>query len=500
METGKLSGGQRLDSTALFGKIIIFNFVILTMQVECAPRSDDFNPKRPKYTVVIATEAQVRVCTWGFDVHTMDYTLQSQICTLPGRIAGFTRTYYGACLDDTGEYCYAGTKTGDVIIFNIINHTFKHAFQVSSNGVLSLCTSGDVVFAGSGDGKIKRLRGHDVKWDIEREVQLSGKITSLTMSYDSSTLFAGTDSGSIYQISTSDLKSTLLEESHVGPVVSVLFDEDDNDTFCTASKDGTIRLWDLTDYAIVSLVQAASEATCIVLRANKILSGWADGFIRCFDAKSEKQDWQIINAHRGGVTTITCNSQYIVTGGTDGAVRLWNWRQESIGVFHDHSKVVTCVLIDLKQPHILHSTSLDKTVITYDLKLSRRIQYKAVSDKNSLGFSHISQRLDSEYEVISAGLDGKLLSWDIDYSDPVQQWIDPNKSQLKCCKVSPSGKYLATCGDDQLVKIWDLKSNKQIGQGICHSMDVLAIHWSPDEKQLVSVGADCAICVWNFYI
>ena len=126
--------------------------------------------------------------------------------------------------------------------------------------------------------------------------------------------------------------------------------------------------------------------------------------------------------------------------------------------------------------------------------------YHSVSEKNSLGFNWISQRKDSENEIISAGVDGKLIMWDIDITEQQYQWLDPNKSQLKCCSVSPSGRYLATSGDDQLIKVWDLKSNKVIGQGVCHSMDVLGVQWSPDERQLVSVGADCAICVWNFYI
>lgn len=58
---------------------------------------------------------------------------------------------------------------------------------------------------------------------------------------------------------------------------------------------------------------------------------------------------------------------------------------------------------------------------------------------------------------------------------------------------------MAAGGDDQLVKVWDLKSGKVISQGVCHSETIRCVRWSPDEKQLISVGDDCAICVWNFY-
>ena len=38
-----------------------------------------------------------------------------------------------------------------------------------------------------------------------------------------------------------------------------------------------------------------------------------------------------------------------------------------------------------------------------------------------------------------------------------------------------------------------------LGKGLGHSGPVQKVKWSPDEKQIVSVAADCSISVWNFY-
>ena len=38
-----------------------------------------------------------------------------------------------------------------------------------------------------------------------------------------------------------------------------------------------------------------------------------------------------------------------------------------------------------------------------------------------------------------------------------------------------------------------------LGKGLGHSGPVQKVQWSPDEKQIVSVSADCSISVWNFY-
>lgn len=43
----------------------------------------------------------------------------------------------------------------------------------------------------------------------------------------------------------------------------------------------------------------------------------------------------------------------------------------------------------------------------------------------------------------------------------------------------------------------DIVAGTLIASGVCHSSRVNSVKWSPDEKQLVSVGDDCSICVWS---
>ena len=75
-----------------------------------------------------------------------------------------------------------GTTAGEVCIYSIANMLFKAAIPVSNNGVLSLALCGDVLFVGSGDGKLKRLKGFETKWALEMEVPLNGSITSISAS------------------------------------------------------------------------------------------------------------------------------------------------------------------------------------------------------------------------------------------------------------------------------------------------------------------------------
>ena len=116
-------------------------------------------------------------------------------------------------------------------------------------------------------------------------------------------------------------------------------------------------------------------------------------------------------------------------------------------------------------------------------------------------------RKDSETELVTANADGTIMFWDADETAPVIVWQHPSKERIVCVRVSPSGRYLASAGDDQNVTIWgaiadlftclhkitvalgaDIQAGTLIASGVCHSSSVSAVQWSPDEKQVVSVG------------
>merc|ERR1712054_206359 len=101
---------------------------------------------------------------------------------------------------------------------------------------------------------------------------------------------------------------------------------------------------------------------------------------------------------------------------------------------------------DLKKPHIVHSCSLDRTVVSFDLKAERKVNYHAAN--NAGGFTSMAQRRDSELELVTVSTDGLILSWDCDEADPVNAILDPSRLKLSSAAVSPSGRYLMVCGDE----------------------------------------------------
>jgi len=278
-----------------------------------------------------------------------------------------------------------------------------------------------------------------------------------------------------------------------------------SDVFATGDSGGCIKVWDLSDYAtIMSLVEKKGGAVkCLCWITNTaIVAGFADSFIRCYDAVSGKKMWEIPNAHKGVITSVATHTDqrlaFLVSGGEDGGVRVWALKNRELMIqFVEHTRKVTQVLVDVKKPNLIHSSSMDCSILTYDLIKEKRTKAHMVREGS---FLSMSQRLDSEQELISVDGNGRMLFWDCDFPEPVQMLQDPARSILQEITVSPTGRYVATCGDDQLVKIFDLvDSGKLVTVGHGHSESINCLQWSPDEKQLVSVGADCCICIWNFY-
>ncbi len=62
---------------------------------------------------------------------------------------------------------------------------------------------------------------------------------------------------------------------------------------------------------------------------------------------------------------------------------------------------------------------------------------------------------------------------------------------------SRDGKRLASCGDDQTIRVWDLETRRTAHTLHGHVSGVLCVAFSPDGRRLVSGGSDSTLRLWN---
>eukprot|EP01006_Ploeotia_vitrea_P029582 TRINITY_DN62095_c0_g1_i1.p1 TRINITY_DN62095_c0_g1~~TRINITY_DN62095_c0_g1_i1.p1 ORF type:complete len:654 (+),score=45.28 TRINITY_DN62095_c0_g1_i1:94-2055(+) len=513
METGQLAGGLK-DNAGLTTEPTWF----------CWGGMENMNTRRPKYTLLLGLEKELRICTWEFSIRAMSFTLSSSPCQTPLAGGGLCRYYTCGCSSPTGEYCIAGTKTGDVVVYSIVNAMYRNAVAVAKNGVMGVTfVDENTALVGAGDGKLKMIRGSDKQWGIVAEVSLVGGINNLTLSSDREEVLAGTTAGLLYRCLVSDISSfAVLESSHTEAITAVTFPNHRSDLVATCSKDGYIKQWDLSDYSQSSFFTfnknvhspvATLTATCIAYTHDdrSLLSGWSDGFIRSLNMDTEQatMEWNIVNAHNGPLAAVVSSPRYFCSAGQDGVLRMWSGaNREMLCQISEHKKSITAIVVDNTNDGIIHTISTDKHLFTYDMmkqdiktnSTAKKLAYHC--DPTGPGLLCAAQRKDNEHELIVGTGDGRLLFYDIDYSDPTTTLSETNRVSIGSVVVSPSGRHFAVGVHDGSLQVFELNGAKQpvlTGQSQCHSAEIVCVRWSSDEKQLVTVGNDGAMCVWNFY-
>ena len=170
----------------------------------------------------------------------------------------------------------------------------------------------DWIFIGSGDGKLKRLVGRDYKWSQDLEIQLEGRIVSLTLSPTGKELLVGTSCGNIYRVLTSNFDAITHIEGHIDSINDISFFNNSNESFGTIDNMGLLSMWDLNELIMVTRCLPATNKKIKGLSVSftddrAIAGGYEDGFIRCYDITKSKYaplKWEIANAHRGAVSSL----------------------------------------------------------------------------------------------------------------------------------------------------------------------------------------------------
>lgn len=246
-------------------------------------------------------------------------------------------------------------------------------------------------------------------------------------------------------------------------------------------------------------------ALCVQYVGQGVLSGWSDGIMRFHEGG--ELVWRSSGlAHRGGVCAIAWSPSFIVSGGPDGTLRVWNAKTRAHEAqFSEHKGKVTGVLIDREKPNLIHSCGVDKTVVTVDLHVERRVTCHAAQEGQ---FECMVQLSNGEQELVTGDHAGSIKTWDCDVPEPISMIVTIPPSEIESAlerrlnhlALSKDDKYLLASTASGDVQVWELRNpGAPISVGRAHSHAVTEAHWSPDGKQAVSVGTDSCICVWNFF-
>lgn len=224
-------------------------------------------------------------------------------------------------------------------------------------------------------------------------------MTSLALSADKKEILAGTSLSKIYRLLSSDLSYMVHTDAHFAPINAVAFGGA-ADQFVTIDESGIVKLWDGGEYKTIFTASGGNDSSgssCCIADDGSIITGWRDGSIKAFDPVSQSVLWELSGAHRGSVTSLYVNENYVLSGGQEGAVRIWaRLNRKMLIQFNDHFKDVVSLFPDVRDAHIIHSASMDRSICTYDLK--QEVKINGHQTKNGSLFA-LGQRKDNELEL-----------------------------------------------------------------------------------------------------
>jgi WD40 repeat protein len=106
---------------------------------------------------------------------------------------------------------------------------------------------------------------------------------------------------------------------------------------------------------------------------------------------------------------------------------------------------------------------------------------------------------NDQVTVLSVGSEKKVTYWDLRSAEPVRVIDYGRETEGMSISLSNDNRYFVTAGSDQAVRLWDFRTGRCLSEGLGHSKTVLKARFSEDDKQVVSVGTDGCILVWNIW-
>ena len=223
-----------------------------------------------------------------------------------------------------------------------------------------------------------------------------------------------------------------------------------------------------------------------------IVSGSSDGTIRIWDAKSEKQIRKMDQA-KGFYNTVAIspNSKRIVSGSGDGTIKIWDAESgEEIRTLKGHRDDVKSVAFSPDGKRVV-SGSDDETAKVWDVESGKVLKNFTghTFTVESVAFIHGGKRVFSTGEYIKI--------WDAGSGEVVKDFKRTGVGFIFSAAMSPNGERIVLGGGLGKVVIMNAESGKVLKKIEGHELAVMSVAISADGKWIVSGSGDKTFRVWT---
>lgn len=98
--------------------------------------------------------------------------------------------------------------------------------------------------------------------------------------------------------------------------------------------------------------------------------------------------------------------------------------------------------------------------------------------------------------IASSGQDGLLRLWSV-VEEKLTRSLQAHQAEIVCVRFSPNGKLMATASADQSVAIWEVATLQLIKLIKIPGIPIHSVEFHPDGKMLAAAGEDGVVRLWN---
>lgn len=227
---------------------------------------------------------------------------------------------------------------------------------------------------------------------------------------------------------------------HQGPVLCTRFA---NNVIITTGGDKTVRFWDLLTKTQFKIAQNHTHwVVCVDFNSQYVVSGGMDGLINLYDHSGNHI--RTLTKHKDGISAIRITNNKIVSVSRDTTCIVWSFDGAILGSWA-HSKPIKTLCID-------------KDTIITGATDGRMKVYKDLKHHCDL-VGHTSQvnAIESSGKYIVSGDDsGQVIVWkDFQPYKRLQ-----HKREVLSISINQNGMNFATGSFDKTVKIWNIETGE----------------------------------------
>lgn len=357
----------------------------------------------------------------------------------------------------------------------------------------------------------------------QRDIQISKRLANTTATLTDASLAAQL-SLAAYQIAPtpeargavlsrlSDTVDTRISGGH-GFVYKTAFSHDGR-LLAASFKDGTIRVWDVSNRGRPQPLNAFRSDTEAVSGlafspAGQVLavgSNDHNGYLWDLSDPGKPKALATLTGHTAEIYDVACSpdGRLLATASEDKTVRLWDVstpaHPTALSVLRDHTASVGALAFS-PDGHTLATGSLDFTARLWDLSDPARPQVLSVLKDHVNGVSGMAFSPDGHI-LTTSSYDNSDTMWDVsDRVHPaVLSELKKHTGQVFGVAYSPTGHVVADASRDTNIDIWDVTDPKKPQRSLSlgsHSGSVFSVNYSPDGGTLVSSSADGTIRLWS---